>query len=456
MNGKNIRDAIIDRTGQSLRNTFDSMRERVTRRSPSGSARRSLASTVGAARRMASDAAADKGLMSLPQQAGYRVLSGVADAASDATESSASDDTQYAQMSSDGGGEYGTIDTLLGENGSDSEESYYDTGSRPFQNVQSMRDEQLNILTEQAIENGLFDYNDYTGTDGMQYYDTSYTTLESNPFAYDPDAEDIADSSNVQVYTLSDGSQIMDLSPEADRERYEFMKSIFTNPENATMLGAHLVRDENGTRYEGGYYFPPTEEGLAAFDIAYQNTFGHEAATLDQLLANRDMERLSQMMADDDTVYYLAGQLAATHGTDESSYRPMDNLDITAGGTTLGSLVGSDATDDEAAQMAAAYLANELVDYAEENDSNVMDYMGFGDWSNLMSNAYGVDLTRDVNQEGAHRNESEYDDTDVDFDYLDDVYSNGGSLTGEDGIWLNNALSQTPQYAYTTWSDTDE
>lgn len=455
MNGKSLRNSINERIGQSIRNAVGSIRER-TQRSPSDSVRRSLASVGSTARRVASDTAADNGLMSLPQQAGYRALSGAADAARDARESDISDGFRYTQMSSDGGGDYGTIDSLLGENGSDSEENYYETDSRPYQNVQSMRDEQLNILTDQAIENGLFDYNEYTGTDGMQYYDTAYTTLESNPFAYDPDAEDIADSSNVQIYTLADGSQVMDLSVEADRERYEFMKSLFTNPANATMLGAHLVSDENGTRYEGGYYFPPTEEGLAAFDIAYQNTFGHDAMTLDQLLANRDMDRLSQMMADDDTVYYLAGQLATTQGTGDSSYRPMDNLDITGGGTTLGSLVGSDATDDEAAQMAAAYLANELVDYAEDNESNVMDYMSFGDWSNLMNNAYGVDLTRNVSQDSTHRNESEYDDTDVDFDYLEDVYSSGGSLTGEDGIWLNNALSQTPQYAYVMWGDTDE
>lgn len=367
-------------------------------------------------------------------------------------EEKADDSSKPAQMGAedsqqDGG--YAILDYLYnGSSGDDSENNYFDTSEDAYQNINSMRDEQLNILTNQAVENGVFGYNGYTGTDGMQYYDTSFTTLENNPWAYDENADEIADSSNVQVYTLADGSQILDLSPQADRARYEFMKSIYTNPENATMLGAHLISDENGTRYEGGYYFPPTEEGLAAFDIAYQNTFGHDAMTLDQLLANNDMNRLSQMMSDDDMIYYLAGQLGTTQGSEDNQYRPMDNLDITGGGTTLGSLVGSDATDADATQMAAAYLVNNLVDYANDNDSNVMDYMGFGDWSNLMSNVYDVDLTRDIDGDSVHKNESEYNDSDVDFDYLEDVYSNGGTLTDEEGIWRNNALSQTPQYAY--------
>ena len=362
------------------------------------------------------------------------------------------DSTAPAQMGADNSqqdGDYAILDYMYGgSSGDDAESNYFDTDEKTYQNINSMRDEQLDILTDQAIENGVFGYNGFTNTDGMRYYDTSFTTLENNPWAYDGDAENIADSKNVQVYTLADGSQILDLSPQADRARYEFMKSIYTNPENATMLGAHLVTDENGTRYEGGYYFPPTEEGLAAFDLAYQNTFGHDAATLDQVLANGDMDRLSQMMSDDDMVYYLADQLGTTTGTEENRYRPMDNLDITDGGTTLGSLVGSDATDEDATTMAAAYLMNELVDYANEGGSDVMDYMGFGDWNNLMSNVYGIDLTRDVDQSNVHKNESEYDDSDVDFDYLESVYSEGGSLIDDEGIWRNNALSQTPQYAY--------
>ena len=308
-------------------------------------------------------------------------------------------------------------------------------------------DSAIEVMNKNSELSKYFDYNGYHDFDGMTYADFFMTGLENSPFAYDEEG-----NLRVQEYVLDDGTVVIDLDPEARQAHHDMLRDIVTDPANAIWLGAELVRQPDGTyEYEGGYYYGDSPEALEQFEEDYRETFGPTADGIIGRVASGDQAYIAQVMADDEMGSYIAGVLGQTiEDEDMGSYRLLDTIDVTGSGTTLGDLLPDDATDEQAAQLALAWMMNSVADYAQTEggeDASVLDYIGGQDWRNYMNMAYGVDLTRDKRDGDLQQNPDEYND-EFDYDYLTSAMSDGGSVLDTDERFFMNALAQTPDYAY--------
>lgn len=345
-----------------------------------------------------------------------------------------------------------TLDTLYND-------PYTEDGDELYQDEETSdlgySDNRQMYVLDRAISNmarngeleDYFGYNGYHDFDGMTYADFFMTGLENSPFAYDEDG-----NFRVQEYVLSDGTVVRDLDPEARQAHHDMLWDIVSDESNAYYLGAEIGERPDGSYgWYGGMYYPPTPEGKAQFEEDYRETFGPTADGIVGRVASGDQEYIAQVMADDEMGSYIAGVLGQTiEDEDMGSYRLLDTIDVTGTGTTLGDLLPEDATDEQAAQLALAWMMDSVADYAQTEggeDASVLDYIGDQDWRNYMNMTYGVDLTRDKRDGDLQQNPNEYND-EFDYDYLTSAMSDGGSVLDTDERFFMNALAQTPDYAY--------
>lgn len=307
--------------------------------------------------------------------------------------------------------------------------------------------DRLNNRVRRDIEGGDLVFDDGYATDGLTWTDLFFTTVDdpNNLWAQQYGTREVVDQ---------DGNRWRVLSEEGDAARRAYMQSVLTDPEMAGILGSEANFDNYDAATGEGVYFPTMgnyytddEAGIQAFNDWYDSVYGVGGDTFTSMLYDPG-EYASSLMYDDDLAFLAANTLGTTiTDGDGNSYRGIDYIDLTGSGTYLGDLLGDDATDEEAAQLAMAYMLNEASQDLAENDQQMSDVYSGKDIANIVNAAYGTGFTRETG-DGTHANRGEYTD-DLSFSDYEDLYEDGGSLVDpETSPWFSNLMAVNSAYGY--------
>jgi len=325
-------------------------------------------------------------------------------------------------------------------------ELYKSDGSKYDGNDNQIMDRLDNRL-RRDIESGNLDFGDDFATDGLTWTDTFFTTVDdpNNPWVQ---------RYGTRIVVDEDGNRWRVLSEEGDAARRAYAQSVLTDPEMAGILGSQANFDNYDAATGEGVYFPTMgnyytddEAGLQAFNDWYDSIYGVEGDTFSDMLYDPD-EYASSLLTDDDLAFLAANTLGTTlTDADGNSYRGIDYIDITGSGTYLGDMLGDDATDEEAAQLALAYMLNETSDDIAASDRQMADEYSGKDMENIVNAAYDAGFTRETD-DNVQANRGEYTD-DLDFSDYEDLYEEGGSLVDpETSPWFANLMAVNPAYGY--------
>ena len=329
---------------------------------------------------------------------------------------------------------------------SEGEELYREDGST-YDGSDYQLFDRLDNRVRRDIESGALDFGDDFATDGVLWTDLFMTTADNPNNGW-------ARRYGTRVVVGSDGRPYVVLSEEGDAARRAYLQTVLTDPGMAGILGSQANFDNYDAATGGGVYFPTMgnyfaddEEGIQAFNDWYDSVYGIDGATFSDIAYDPDQYATS-LITDDDLAMLAAQTLGSTITDEEgNSYRGIDYLELTDGGTMLGDLLGEDATDDEATQLALAYMLNEASqDIAEEGGQMADDYHGV-DITNLTNYAFGTDLERGTGDD-IHANSGEYTE-DLDYDDYENLYEEGGSLLDpETSPFFSNLMAVNSSYGY--------